>query len=154
MRVCGNCHSEVPDGSTTCVRCGSEMPRGFFASLGSLFRRASPPTPPPASPPPRSAAPSVAPSSGEPFAFEVEDVFTITGRGMVTTGHVTRGRIVIGDEVSFRSPKGDLVQLRITGIEGLGKLLKEANEGELVGLLLSKTVSFDVLPRGTRFERA
>ncbi|MEO8502100.1 MAG: hypothetical protein ABI565_14365 [Vicinamibacteria bacterium] len=29
-----------------------------------------------------------------------------------------------------------------------------AKEGEMVGLLLSKTVGFDVLPIGTRFERA
>ena len=33
------------------------------------------------------------------FELIVEDVFTITGRGTIVTGHVTRGMVRVGDEV-------------------------------------------------------
>lgn len=67
---------------------------------------------------------------------------------------VSRGSISVGDEVAFLSPKGDRVKLRISGIESLRKIVKVANEGETVGLLFGKTVSFDVLVRGVILERA
>lgn len=103
---------------------------------------------PPTRPPARSEA-----ATGS-FAFEVEDVFTITGRGMVATGRVTRGRITKGDEISFRSPKGEVVRRQIVGIETLGKIVETANAGDTVGLLFTKPVAFDVLVRGVVFERA
>jgi elongation factor Tu len=104
-----------------------------------------------ATPPPPVTA---ARGSGGPFEFEVEDVFTITGRGTVATGRITKGRIAVGDEIVFKSPKGDLVQRRIAAIEAFRKIIQEASEGETVGLLLAKPVPFDVLVRGVRFERA
>lgn len=84
----------------------------------------------------------------------MEDVFTIAGRGMVTTGRVSRGSISVGDEVAFLSPKGDRVKLRISGIESLRKIVQVANEGETVGLLFARGGSFDVLVRGVILERA
>jgi len=135
------------------------MPKGFFASLlGGIFGTRStaaepgasahqaPPVEPAASPRPESSAGS--------FAFEVEDVFTIAGRGMVTTGRVSRGSISVGDEVAFLSPKGDRVKLRVSGIESLRKIVQVANEGETVGLLFARGGSFDVLVRGVILERA
>lgn len=89
-----------------------------------------------------------------PFAFEVEDIFTITGRGTVATGRVSRGSISVGDEVAFLSPKGDRVKLRVSGIESFRKIVQVANEGETVGLLFGKPVSTDVLVRGVILERA
>ena len=150
MRACGNCHSNVPDGQDQCPRCGTAMPRGFFAALlGAVFgRRAEQPA---------TASESSAPSSSasrKPFAFEVEDVFSITGRGTVATGRVSRGSIAVGDEIAFQSPKGERVQRRIAGIEAFRKVVKVANEGETVGLLLAQSVPFDVLVRGVVFERA
>jgi elongation factor Tu len=103
---------------------------------------------PKARPPNRSGTPSGT------FAFKVEDIFTITGRGMVATGCVTRGQITKGDEISFRSPKGEVVRRRIVGIETLGKIVETADEGDNVGLLFTKPVAFDVLVRGVVFERA
>lgn len=152
MNSCGNCHCEIPDGSNACPMCGTEAPRGLLASLGSLFRRnrrksATPPTPAPARLPARSE------SATGSFAFEVEDVFTITGRGMVATGRVTRGSITKNDEISFRSPRGEVIQRRIVGIETLGKSVETASEGDTVGLLFTKPVAFDVLIRGVVFER-
>ncbi len=159
MTACGNCHSDVPKGSRTCPRCGGEMPKGFFASwLGGIFgTRSAAPAPgtsaPQASPAEASPPPS-SPSSTGPFAFEVEDIFTITGRGTVATGRVSRGSISVGDEIAFDSPKGDRVKLRVSGIESFRKIVQVANEGETVGLLFAKPVSLDVLVRGTILERA
>jgi hypothetical protein len=152
LNSCGNCHCEIPEGSAACPRCGTEAPRGLLASLGSLFRRKRPePGATPAATPPRSPADSG--TSTASFAFEVEDVFTITGRGMVATGRVIRGQIAKGDEISFRSPKGEVIRRRIVGIETVGKIVDSAKEGETVGLLFTKPVAFDVLVRGVVFER-
>lgn len=130
--------------------CGTEAPRGLLASLGSLFRRSRPePRATPATRPPAESGTSTA-----SFAFEVEDVFTITGRGMVATGRVIRGQITKGDEVAFRSPKGEVIRRRIVGIETVGRIVESAKEGETVGLLFTKPVAFDVLVRGVVFERA
>ena len=145
MRVCGNCQSDIPDGSSTCTRCGAEAPRGFFSFLGGLFQK-RPPEPAPAR--------ATAGRSLGSFRFEVEDVFTITGRGMVATGRVLSGRIAKGDEVCFRSPKGEVVRRTIVNIETVGRLVDAASEGETVGLLFTKPVPFDVLVRGVVFERA
>ncbi len=135
------------------------MPKGFFASLlGGIFGTRNAPAEPSASAPqtaPVETAASPRPeSSAGPFAFEVEDIFTIAGRGTVATGRISRGSISVGDEVAFLSPKGDRVKLRISGIESLRKIVQVANEGETVGFLFGKTVSFDVLVRGVILERA
>ncbi len=135
------------------------MPKGFFASLlGGIFGTRSAPAEPSASAPQVSPAEAAASPRGEgstgPFAFEVEDLFTITGRGTVATGRISRGSISVGDEVSFLSPKGDRVKLRVSGIEAFRKIVQVANEGETVGLLFGKTVSKDVLVRGVILERA
>lgn len=155
MRVCGNCQSDIPDGSSTCTRCGAEAPRGFFSFLSGLFQK-RPPEPAPARAPGGSSlgARATAGSSPGSFRFEVEDVFTITGRGMVATGRVLSGRIAKGDEICFRSPKGEVVRRTIVGIETVGRLVDAASEGEAVGLLFTKPVPFDVLVRGVVFERA
>lgn len=72
---------------------------------------------------------------------------------MVATGRVTRGQITKNDEISFRSPKGEVVRRRIVGIEALGKIVETAKEGDHVGLLFTKPVAFDVLVAGVVFER-
>jgi elongation factor Tu len=122
------------------------MPRGFLAGMvAAIFGKRPPPAP---------GAPSSSPRPpGEPFEFEVEDVFTITGRGTVATGRITRGRIAVGDEIAFRSPKGDEIRSRVGAIEAFRKTVKEAGEGETVGLLLAKAVPPGALVRGVRFER-
>jgi translation elongation factor EF-Tu-like GTPase len=133
--------------------CGTEAPRGLLASLGSLFRRKRPESrATPSAPPPARPAAGSETGTGS-FAFEVEDVFTITGRGMVATGRVIRGQIAKGDEISFRSPQGEVIRRRIVGIETLGKIVETAKEGDTVGLLFTKPVAFDVLLRGVVFER-
>ena len=42
----------------------------------------------------------------QPFLMPIEDVFTITGRGTVTTGRVERGRVKVGDKVEIVGHQG------------------------------------------------
>jgi hypothetical protein len=146
-KTCSNCHGALTEGAASCSLCGAEAPRGFLASLGSLFRRKT------AGAAPSEPAPSPAASAG-PFAFEVEDIFTITGRGTVATGRITRGSIAKNDEISFRAPSGEVIRRRIIAIETFGKIAERAGEGDTVGLLFAKAVGPGVLVRGTVFERA
>ena len=155
MKTCSSCHGAMPASASSCPHCGASAPRGFFALLGSLLRRGAAAPEAAATEAAATEAAATGPSnSSGPFAFEVEDVFTITGRGMVATGRVTRGSIARNDEVSFRSPSGEVIRRRIIGIETLGKIVDSAREGDTVGLLFAKPVGFDVLVRGTVFERA
>ncbi len=70
-----------------------------------------------------------------PFLMPVEDVFTITGRGTVTTGRVERGRVKIGDEVEIVGIKPTRKTV-VTGTEMFHKTLDYAEAGDNVGTLL------------------
>ncbi len=69
------------------------------------------------------------------FLMPVEDVFTITGRGTVTTGRIERGIVRVGEEieiVGFRPTTKTIV----TGVEMFRKLLDEGRAGDNIGALL------------------
>lgn len=83
-------------------------------------------------------------SNSGSFELIVEDVFSITGRGTVVTGRVSKGNIRVGDEVMI-SPSG--VRTVITGIEQFRKMLDYAQEGDNVGLLL-RGISREQVHRG------
>src|SRR5437016_5280574 len=71
----------------------------------------------------------------KPFLMPVEDVFTISGRGTVTTGRVERGVIKVGEEVEivgFRETQKTVV----TGVEMFRKLLDQGQAGDNIGALL------------------
>ncbi|NLW64988.1 MAG: elongation factor Tu [Clostridiales bacterium] len=70
-----------------------------------------------------------------PFLMPVEDVFTITGRGTVTTGRVERGRVKVGDKVEIVGLK-DTKETTVTGTEMFHKTLEYAEAGDNVGTLL------------------
>lgn len=78
------------------------------------------------------------------FEFIVEDVFNISGRGVVVTGKVIKGSININDQVTI-FPSG--IVTVVTGIEKLRKNLSSAMAGDNVGLLLDG-VSRGQLNRG------
>lgn len=67
------------------------------------------------------------------FYMEIEDVFTIMGRGTVVTGRISKGMIKIGDNVFINGG----IQATVTGVEMFRKTLDMATEGDNVGLLLS-----------------
>jgi len=71
----------------------------------------------------------------KPFLMPIEDVFTITGRGTVTTGRVDRGTLKINDEVEIVGIR-ETKKAVVTGIEMFRKQLDEAVAGDNAGLLL------------------
>ena len=73
-------------------------------------------------------------SSG--FELTVEDVFSISGRGTVVTGRVSRGELSQGDRVLIRGREGRVLETKIGGIESFRKARRSAAEGDVVGLLL------------------
>ncbi|MEG1908795.1 MAG: elongation factor Tu [Oscillospiraceae bacterium] len=81
--------------------------------------------------------------SDQPFLMPVEDVFTITGRGTVTTGRVERGRVKIGDKVEIVGLK-DTKDTTVTGTEMFHKTLEYAEAGDNVGTLLRGISKGDV----------
>ncbi len=65
----------------------------------------------------------------------IEDVFSIEGRGTVTTGRIERGKIKVGDAVDILGLNKD-TKSTITGVEMFNKTLDEGMAGDNVGLLL------------------
>ncbi len=74
----------------------------------------------------------------KPFLMPVEDVFTISGRGTVTTGRIERGIVKVGDEVEIIGFR-DTTKTTVTGVEMFRKLLDEGRAGDNVGALLRGT---------------
>ena len=74
----------------------------------------------------------------QPFLLPIEDVFSISGRGTVVTGRITRGIIKVGDEIEIVGIR-DTQTTTCTGVEMFRKLLDEGRAGENVGVLLRGT---------------
>ncbi|WP_258358911.1 elongation factor Tu [Moorella sulfitireducens] len=72
----------------------------------------------------------------KPFLMPIEDVFTITGRGTVTTGRVERGKVKVGDEVEIIGLREQVRKTVVTGVEMFRKILDEAVAGDNIGTLL------------------
>jgi elongation factor Tu len=83
----------------------------------------------------------------KPFLMAVEDVFTITGRGTVSTGRVERGMLKPMEEVELVGLHPESKKTVCTGIEMFRKLLDHAQAGDNVGLLL-RGVERDSVERG------
>ena len=74
----------------------------------------------------------------KPFLMPVEDVFTISGRGTVSTGKVERGKVKVGEEIEIVGMRPTVKRV-VTGVEMFRKLLDEGLAGDNVGLLLRGT---------------
>ncbi len=72
----------------------------------------------------------------KPFMMPVEDVFSITGRGTVTTGRVERGSVKVGDEIEIIGLSETSTRTTVTGIEMFRKLLDSAEAGDTLGFYL------------------
>jgi elongation factor Tu len=82
----------------------------------------------------------------QPFLMPIEDVFTITGRGTVGTGRISRGKVKVGEEVEIIG-LGSHKKAVVTGVEMFRKTLDEGLAGDNVGLLL-RGVEKEELLRG------
>ena len=87
-----------------------------------------------------------------PGKLEVEDVFSIKGRGTIVTGRVDDGSFRINDKVVIRKPDGSEKISSITGIEAFRRSLDLAQQGDNCGLLLSDITRNDV-GRGDMVEK-
>jgi elongation factor Tu len=70
-----------------------------------------------------------------PFSMPVEDVFSITGRGTVSTGRVERGKVKVGDNIEIVGIR-ETRQTVVTGVEMFRKTLDEGEAGDNIGVLL------------------
>ncbi len=80
----------------------------------------------------------------KPFLMPVEDVFSIEGRGTVSTGRIERGIVKLNDEIEIVGLK-DTAKTVVTGIEMFNKSLDEGRAGDNAGILLRGTKKEDIL---------
>ena len=78
------------------------------------------------------------------FRMTVSDVFSIKGRGTVVTGTVESGTVSTGDTVHLTRADGSTRDVTIDGIEAFRKMLKVANAGDVVGLLVRRLARDDI----------
>lgn len=71
----------------------------------------------------------------KPFLMAIEDVFSIKGRGTVSTGRIERGEVRVGDPVELVGLKKTKATT-VTGIEMFKKPMESGLAGENVGILL------------------
>jgi elongation factor Tu len=83
----------------------------------------------------------------KPFLMQIEDVFSIKGRGTVGTGRVERGRVKVGEAVDIIGFSKEVKKSVVTGVEMFNKELDEGITGDNVGILL-RGVEKDDLERG------
>jgi elongation factor Tu len=83
----------------------------------------------------------------KPFLMQVEDVFSIKGRGTVGTGRIERGLIKVGQEVEVIGFNQEGRKTVVTGVEMFRKELDQGQAGDNVGLLL-RGVEKEELERG------
>lgn len=79
----------------------------------------------------------------KPFLMPVEDIFTIEGRGTVSTGRIERGKIKLNEEVEVIGIRPTQKTV-VTGIEMFNKLLDEGMAGDNVGVLLRGVKKEDI----------
>jgi elongation factor Tu len=80
----------------------------------------------------------------KPFLMAIEDVFSITGRGTVSTGRVERGQVAVGETVELVG-LGETKTTTVTGLEMFQKTLDKGMAGDNIGILLRGVQKDDVL---------
>lgn len=71
----------------------------------------------------------------KPFLMPIEDIFSIEGRGTVSTGRIERGKVKLDDKIEIVGLQ-ETQETVITGIEMFNKSLDEGQAGDNVGILL------------------
>jgi len=80
----------------------------------------------------------------QPFLMAIEDVFSITGRGTVSTGRIERGSVNIGDTVEMIGLE-ETKTTTVTGMEMFQKTLDKGMAGDNIGILLRGIQKTDVI---------
>jgi len=80
----------------------------------------------------------------KPFLMAIEDVFSITGRGTVSTGKIERGTVLVGDTVELVG-LGETKVTTVTGLEMFQKTLDKGLAGDNIGILLRGVQKAEVL---------
>jgi hypothetical protein len=70
------------------------------------------------------------------FRFLVEKVYSIPGKGVVTTGKVESGSVSVGEEIRFLGTDGQWANAMVIGIEVSRRLVDEASAGQQASFLL------------------
>jgi len=83
----------------------------------------------------------------KPFLMQIEDVFSIKGRGTVGTGRIERGICKVGEEVQIVGLRAEPMKSVITGVEMFNKELESGQAGDNVGILL-RGIDKEQLERG------
>lgn len=125
-KICPKCKTDFEPDMSFCNECGSkliEVPENYV-----------PDDVKPEDEPVKKTEEIPADSVKRSFMFQVDNVFTITGKGTVVAGIVTNGEMRVGDEAVL-SGKTDK-KYRINGIECFHNLIDAATEGMSVGVLL------------------
>jgi elongation factor Tu len=78
-----------------------------------------------------------------PFLMPIEDIFSIPGRGTVSTGRIERGVVKVGDKVE-RVGIRETREIVVTGVEMFRKLLDHGEACDNVGVLLRGIAKDDV----------
>ncbi len=80
----------------------------------------------------------------EDFLMQIEDVFSITGRGTVATGKILSGQVSVDAEVELVGLADQPRIVTVGGIEMFRKLLDTAIAGDNVGIVLNDIERNDV----------
>jgi elongation factor Tu len=129
-----------------CPNCGAPMTRDDKG--GCLFCGVPLEVSGTAPAPVRAARPAQSGDANGPFELDVEDTFSIRGRGTIVTGRIASGTVRPGDELVVEGPRGT-IRTRCKGVEMFRKVLDKAVAGDQVGLLL-EGIEKDDVARGTR----
>lgn len=85
------------------------------------------------------------PATGD-FRMPVEDVFQITGRGLVATGRIQSGHVQVGQQVTITRAGSPLGNAAVDGIEQFRKTSTTAGAGDNVGLLFRQLTKAELAP--------
>jgi len=77
------------------------------------------------------------------FLMPVEDVFSISGRGTVVTGAISKGRVNLGDQIEIVGLK-ETQTTTVTGVEMFRKEMEYAEAGDNAGILIRGIKKEDV----------
>ena len=83
----------------------------------------------------------------KPFLMQIEDVFSIKGRGTVGTGRIEQGIMKVGDDCVIVGLQDEPMKSVITGVEMFRKEMDQGEAGDNVGILL-RGVDKNSLQRG------